>query len=218
MLGQDLLLETATDLVRRCRADETQVLIHAGDSQLTRFAENTIHQNVATESWTLQARVVKDKRIGVATGTLHDPAAAERIVERAGSMADNRRPLDEFVSLPGPAAGPESGLSEADLTSAADRAAKACTVISAARAAEAVASGAVAEGIDDVFVANSLGVEACFTTRRFETTTVVMAGNGSGYGFAIADKAEGLDIDKLAREATGTALDSRDPEELAPGA
>jgi len=218
MSTEEKMREIAAKALAQGACDQAEVLLSRDRKALTRFAENTIHQNVATESWTLQARVVKGKRIGVATGTLHAPSAAERIVARAGAMADNRRPLDEFVSLPEPTAGPVSDLSEAEPAPAADRAAAARTVIDAARGAEAVASGAVSEDIEDVFVANSLGVEASFTTRRFEATTVVMAGNGSGYGFAIADDARGIDMEKLAAEAVRTALDSRNGEELEPGA
>jgi len=217
MTTQDRMLEIAAGALDTASCDQAEMLLSRNRKALTRFAGNAIHQNITTESWHLQARAVKGKKIGIATGTLHDSGAAVRIVERAEAMADSREPLEDFVSLPHNAAGPEPSVAEADLSPASERASVARMVIDTARAAEAVASGAVSEEIEDTFVANSLGVRSCFTTRRCEVMTVVMAGAGAGYGFALADDAARIGTEQLARGAVRTALDSQNPTDLEPG-
>jgi len=66
MLGKKhvrTLLEGA--LVACKEADQAEVLLTTSDEALTRFANNTIHQNVAERNSSLHVRVVMGKRIGV---------------------------------------------------------------------------------------------------------------------------------------------------------
>src|SRR5262249_14880170 len=58
VLTKDKAQELFKVVQKHSSADETEVLIHSGAHALTRFANNTIHQNVAEESSDLSVRVV----------------------------------------------------------------------------------------------------------------------------------------------------------------
>jgi len=45
-------------VLKHSHADETEVLIGGGQSALTRFANNTIHQNMAEENYVVSVRTV----------------------------------------------------------------------------------------------------------------------------------------------------------------
>ena len=48
-------------------AEETEVTVDSIDDSLTRFANNTIHQNVSEEGITVSVRVVVDRRTASAS-------------------------------------------------------------------------------------------------------------------------------------------------------
>src|SRR4029077_13061750 len=68
-------------------ADETEVEIGAVTDALTRFANNTIHQNVAEQSLTVSVRTVLDGRTARATTNKTDDDSLRRVVETAKSLA-----------------------------------------------------------------------------------------------------------------------------------
>jgi predicted Zn-dependent protease len=68
-------------------ADETEVEIGAITDALTRFANNTIHQNVAEQSLAVSVRTVLDGRTARATTNKTDDDSLRRVVETAKSLA-----------------------------------------------------------------------------------------------------------------------------------
>ena len=72
------------DRVRKySQADETEVLIHGGRSALTRFANNTIHQNVAERTTHLSVRPVIGNRTARASTNRLDLDAIRGVVGEA---------------------------------------------------------------------------------------------------------------------------------------
>ena len=53
MLDKTRCQEIFAELLKYSDADETELIVGGGSSALTRFANNTIHQNVAEEGYTL---------------------------------------------------------------------------------------------------------------------------------------------------------------------
>ena len=47
MLGKKRIQEITDSILARSTADQTEVVILAGDNYLTRFANSTIHQNLS---------------------------------------------------------------------------------------------------------------------------------------------------------------------------
>ena len=53
--------------LRECDGYQAEALVLASTNELTRFANNVIHQNVAIREAALQIRVVVGKRVGMVT-------------------------------------------------------------------------------------------------------------------------------------------------------
>ena len=67
MLGEEAVRGVVQQALAHSTADETEVIYMGGQSQLTRFANSHIHQNVAEQNTQVTVRAVLGKRIGVAT-------------------------------------------------------------------------------------------------------------------------------------------------------
>ena len=87
MLGETRIKQLAEAILTRSTADQTEVVVLAGDSALTRFANSTIHQNVAETDAEVRIRVVLGTRIGVATTNNLDDEALAQTLEKALAMA-----------------------------------------------------------------------------------------------------------------------------------
>ena len=84
------LLEIGSKVVKTSRADETEVLLSEGREFLTRFSRNRIHQNVGTEEVWAVVRLVKGKRVGVASASSLAAEALETAVASALAIKPNR--------------------------------------------------------------------------------------------------------------------------------
>src|ERR1700674_3120923 len=71
-------------------ADETEVEIGMISDALTRFANNTIHQNVAEQVLAVSVRTVLDGRTARATTNKLDDDSLRRVVETAKTLATSK--------------------------------------------------------------------------------------------------------------------------------
>ena len=72
MYGEARVREILESVLQGSSADQTEVLFWGTDQQLTRFAKNTIHQNVAEEGAEITVRVALGRKVGVASGNRLD--------------------------------------------------------------------------------------------------------------------------------------------------
>jgi len=219
MLGQKRIKQITDAILARSTADQTEVLVLANDEALTRFANSTIHQNVAETDTEIRIRVVADKRIGVATtNNLTDEALAQAL-ETALTIARLQPENPDFKSLPGPQPIPEvTAYSQATASCTPERRARGAGIVcSLAREAGVRAFGALTTAALEIAVANSLGVFAYCPTSYADLVTVVMSDSSSGYGSALAMNVDDLDIEAIGREAVEKCLSSQNPQALEPG-
>src|SRR3972149_6711517 len=102
MLGEQELKALANKALSMSRAQQTEVVIFAPHSALTRFANNYIHQNVEQQDIDLRVRAVVDKKIGVASSNDLSDEGLRTLVDKALDLARHQRANADFVSLPGP--------------------------------------------------------------------------------------------------------------------
>ncbi len=69
------------------RADETEVVVDATTDALTRFANNTIHQNVAEQGIAVSVRAVVDGRTARASTNKTDDESLARVARAAADLA-----------------------------------------------------------------------------------------------------------------------------------
>jgi PmbA protein len=219
VLGQKRLAEIAQRVLRESKAEQTEVMVTSNDSYLTRFATNTIHQNVAESDVTIRVRAIADQKTGVATGNDLSEAGLKKLVQTAERTASFQQKNPDASSLPGPQ---PIGTVDAYIEATAK-----CTPLDRAKGVEKILAPARKEGLDaagafsteeqEIHIANSLGVSAYHRGTVASILTVIMGKDSSGYG---ADAS--MDVSHIRPEAVGkTAIDkavaSRNPTSIEPG-
>ncbi len=219
MLGENKIREITSHILGISKATQTEVVMRVTDSALTRFANSTIHQNVAESDTEVRVRVVYGKKIGVASSNDLSPEALQRTVETARAIAQAQDEDPEFVSLPGPQPiRPVEAFIEATASFTPEQRAQVVNVFcKKARARNVIAAGAFSTTVSEIAVANSLGIFAYHPVTCADINTVMMTETSSGYAAFTHQDARCVNAEALADEAIDKALRSRHPETLSPG-
>src|ERR1700691_5470272 len=94
----------AADIFERIKkhstADEVEVLFSGGKSALTRFANNTIHQNVAEENYVVSVRAAFGGRTARAFTNKFDDESLRQVVKSAESLARVQHPDSDLLPMP----------------------------------------------------------------------------------------------------------------------
>jgi len=219
MVGKARLKEIAELALSAARADQTEVLINAQDAALTRFAANTIHQNVSETDISVRIRSITGKRVGVASSNDIREASILKLVQKAERIASYQQENQSIAPLPEPQAIPEVD-AYAEPTAAcspARRAESVGMVLQASRDNELIASGALSTDVQETLIANSKGVLAYHCGTLADMMTVIMSDDSSGYGAGTAQNIDDLDTNAVGRIAMDKALKSKHPTAIDPG-
>jgi PmbA protein len=223
MLGQKRIQEITHTILSLSSAHQTEVLILASDSALTRFANSTIHQNVAETDAQVRVRVVLGDgaaRVGVASTNRLDDQALEQVLETATAIARLQPENPDFPGLPGPQSIPAlEAFSEATAGCTPEQRARGVGAICLqAREVGLVASGALTTAVGEFAVVNSLGISAYHVTTSADINITVLSDTSAGYAEALVLDVTDLDFEALGREAVDKCVRSQNPRALEPGA
>src|SRR5579863_1838303 len=98
--------EQAADIFARIQklstGDEVEVLFSGGRSALTRFANNTIHQNVAEENRVVSVRAVFGGKTARAFTNKFDDESLRQVVRSAEALAKVQHPDPDLLPVPNP--------------------------------------------------------------------------------------------------------------------
>lgn len=217
MLGKEKLKQIAEKVLSLSQADQTEVLLSVGGHMLTRFANNEIHQNMAWQDIGISVRVIVQKRIGVASTNSFEPDALQRVVKKAMELAHLQEPDPDFVSLPNPSPGTDISepcvfATEAELANGVS------TIIRKAQKAGLIGSGAYANEVSELAVANSLGLFSYHQGASCNLSTIVLGKTSSGFAADVGKTARDINAEKIGTIAVTKTLESKDPEGGEPGA
>jgi PmbA protein len=222
MTSPDRLLEVLEKGLRFSAADQTEVVVMAEDTYLTRYATNYIHQNTAEANVEVSVRAVLGKRIGLAVTTAVDDESLRLAVKTAENIARVQPELAEFRSLPdasgtgdGPATCAFAPRTQA--FTAEERARSVGRVISLAVSRGYEAAGAFGAGTMTLGVANSLGVRRFAQVSRAGLSAIVMGETGSGFAEGLSLDVERIDVDRIAETAVGKCRAAQNPVAVDPG-
>src|SRR6266849_1737751 len=99
-----LTRDQAADIFFRIRkyatADEVECLFYGGHSALTRFANNTIHQNVAEENFGVSVRTAFGGRTARATTNAFDDESLKRVMQASESLARVQQEDSDLLPVP----------------------------------------------------------------------------------------------------------------------
>jgi len=186
---------------------------------LTRFANNYIHQNVAERNVTLIMRLLRGKRIGLATTNRLDVEGLDRLVERARANAEVSPEDPDYPGLPEPAEYPAVDGFDQDTAdySPQDRAKAVGKLCRQTSEKGLNGSGLFSTGTNETVIANTGGVFAYHASTNADFQILVAAedssGREQGSGWQVSD----IPVDSLGQLAIKTAQDGRNPRSIDSG-
>ncbi|HEV2387668.1 MAG TPA: TldD/PmbA family protein [Candidatus Acidoferrales bacterium] len=209
----------AARVLRSSEADETEVVVDATTDALTRFANNTIHQNVAERMLAVSVRAVIDGRTARATTNKTDDESLARVARAAAGLARLQPPSEDSLPLLGKQkyAAVERFFPATAAATPEDRARAVTRVVGVAADRGQTAAGIFATGVSQSALANSRGLFAGYQQSRAEFSVTFLDGESSGWAKANFNDVSRIDPGALAEMASRTARESRDPGEVAPG-
>jgi PmbA protein len=223
MLTKDKAADLFANVRKHSSADEVELIISGGSSSLTRFANNSITQNVSEENYVLSVRVNLDGRTARATTNKFDDESIRRVVQSATALARVQEKDPDLLPMPeasafdpdGPAVG--RAFSETAAIGPRERAEAVAQMVAIAKKHNLNSAGtcATSERVEAIF--NSNGLSAYHSQTSAEASVTMIAEDSSGWQKANFPNVHDLHPLRLAEIAAEKALSSKHPQELPPG-
>ncbi len=229
-----LTRDQASDIFDRVKkvstADEVEVLFSGGRFALTRFANNTIHQNVEDENHIVSVRTVFGGRTARATTNKFDDDGLRRVVESSEALARVQRPDPDLLPMPDSreATGsadegvratqvPSRHFEQTAATMPQLRAEGVRKIVEVAQKHKLTTAGifSSSESVEGIF--NSRGLSEWHTQTLAEVSITMLGADSSGWQKANSPDVTNLDPLKMAESAAKKALDSAHPTEIPSG-
>ncbi len=230
MLDKDQAADIFDRIRKLSTADEVEVLISGGIFALTRFANNTIHQNVEDENHVVSVRTVFGGRTARAFTNKFDDDSLRHVVASSESLARVQQPDPDLLPLPDAreaAAGadsrsqaPKSPSRRFAQTAAITpqlRAEGVKKIVEVAQKHKLTTAGifSSSESVEGIF--NSRGLSQWHTQTLAEVSITMLAADSSGWQKANSPDVANLDPLMLAEIAAKKAIDSAHPAEIPAG-
>jgi PmbA protein len=230
-----LTREQAADIFDRIRkfssADEAEGVFSGGRFALTRFANNTIHQNVADENHMVSVRTVFGGRTARASTNKFDDDSLRRMVESSEALAMVQHPDPDLLPMPdareafgrtgespvSTRAVPSRYFEQTAAITPQLRADGVKKIVNVAQKHKLTTAGifSSAESVEGIF--NSRGLSDWYTQTLAEVSITMLAPDSSGWQKANSPDVANLDPLSLAEIAAKKALDSARPAEIPAG-
>jgi predicted Zn-dependent protease len=219
------------DCIRKLStADEVEVLFSGGRFALTRFANNTIHQNVAEENYVVSVRAAFGGRTARAFTNKFDDESLRQVVKSAENLAKVQHPDPDLLPMPDAHSAGGTGGSPVSTQTIPSRHFETTAAITPELRAEGVkkivgvaqqhgltTAGVFssAESLDGIF--NSRGLSKWHQQTSADVSITMLASDSSGWQKANSPDVAKLDPLVLAETAARKALDSARPREIPAG-
>ncbi len=230
MLTQDQAADIFDRIRKLSSADEVEVLFSGANFALTRFANNTIHQNVADENHIVSVRTVFSGRTARATTNKFDDDSLRRVVASSEALAKVQHPDPDLLPMPDSSEA-ESGATDSSETTQLPsrhfahtaaitpqlRAAGVKKIVDVAKKHKLTTAGifSSSESVEGIF--NSRGLSRWHTQTLAEVSVTMLAADSSGWQKANSPDVANLNPLRLAEIAAKKAIDSAKPAEIPAG-
>jgi PmbA protein len=211
------------DRIRKfSKSGEIEVIFSSTEYSLTRFANNTIHQNVSETNEVASLRVAFDGKTARATTNRFDDESLKRAVQSAEGIAGVEEPDPDRLAMakaeegkiPNP---PQRWFEQTAAITPGDRAEAVGKIVQVAKKNKLVTAGIYSSSQSAEAVVNSNGLNVFHRQTAAEVSITMLADDSSGWQKANAPDVNNFDHVVLAEIAARKARDSRGPKELAPG-
>ena len=224
MLTQDQAADIFSRIKKHATAEEVECLFYGGRSALTRFANNTIHQNVAEENYGVSVRTVFSGRTARATTNKFDDQSLRDVVSASESLARVQERDTDLLPVPDAGEGARATLeipsrhfqATAALTPE-QRAEAVGKIVSIAQKHKLTTAGifSSAQGVEGIF--NSRGLSNWHTQTSAEISITMLAEDSSGWQKSNSPDVTKLNPQALAETAAKKAVESAGPREISAG-
>jgi len=226
MLTQEQSASIFDRIRKYTSADEVELLISGNRFALTRFANNTIHQNGADQNQVISVRANFGGRTARATTNKLDDDSLRRVVESSENLARVQQPDADLLPMPTPAeaaadasaaAIPSRHFDETAAITPELRAEGVRKMVDIATRHKLTTAGVYSssESVEGIF--NSRGLCDWYQQTSAEISITMLAENSSGWQKANSPDVRQLDPARLAEIAAQKAIDSRNPIDLEAG-
>src|SRR5579862_266426 len=210
-------------------ADEVECIFTGSRFALTRFANNTIHQNVEEENSVVSIRTNFGGRTARATVNQFDRDSLSRAVDASEKLARIQVPDPDLLPMPTPAEATAEGegvlstqapsrfFEETAAIAPADRAEVVKGIVSIADRHKLTAAGIYSSSESEEGIFNSRGLADWHRQTMAEVSITMLGNDSSGWQKLNSPNVCLLDPTRLADTAAQKAVDSTHPRELAPG-
>jgi predicted Zn-dependent protease len=211
------------DRIRKfCTSAELEMIFSGTKHSVTRFANNTIHQNVAEINEVASIRVAFDGKTARATTNRFDEESLKRAAVSAENIAKVQEPDADRLPMAKADEGkltspPQRWFEPTAAITPADRADAVAKIVEVAKRNKLVTAGIYSSTQTAEAVVNSNGLNAFHRQTAAEVSITMLADDSSGWQKANFTEVSKLDPLRLAEIAAKKARDSRGPKELAPG-
>ncbi|HUP27736.1 MAG TPA: TldD/PmbA family protein [Chloroflexia bacterium] len=222
--GASRALSVLEDALVGSPADQTELVLLADSTDVTRYANSEIHQSVAQVDTRISVRVALGRTTArVFTNSL-DIESIRRTIEDAVSLARMQSANPRFQPLPAPDIGypmpghsPQSFYPSTAGLSARARADAIGNVIDAASSVGCRAFGTYRSSASELAVASSTGIRSYAAYSTAYLKALVEGPQGTGFGDAYSRDALEIDAERVGREAIKKCLANREQAEIEPG-
>jgi PmbA protein len=235
-----LTKEQAADIFERIRrfssADEVEAIFNGSRFALTRFANNTIHQNVEEENSIVSIRTNFAGRTARSTANQFDDQSLQRAVAASENLARVQAPDPDVLPMPdaheagagtlrlrsgqahgAPVVPPTRFFEQTAAITPADRAEVVKGVVSVADRHKLTTAGIYSNSESCEGIFNYRGLANWHRQTLAEISITMLADDSSGWQKLNSPDLSNLDPARLAEAAAQKAVESTHPREIAPG-
>ncbi|HEY6185934.1 MAG TPA: TldD/PmbA family protein [Terriglobales bacterium] len=222
MLDKNKAGEIFTKLRQYSTADEIELFIYGGHSALTRFANNTIHQNVAEDNVGISVRTVFSGRTARATTNKLDDESLRRVVRSSESLAKVQHPDPDLLPMSS-GNGDKSTIAPSryfDQTAALEPGSRADVVkkiVNVAEKHKLITAGIFSNSKSFEGIFNSKGLSQWHNQTSSEISITMLGDDSSGWQKANSPDVTNLDGVALAETAARKAAGTAHPREIPAG-
>jgi len=231
MLTQEQAADIFDRLTKFSSADEVEVLFSGGRFALTRFANNTIHQNVEDENHVVSVRTVFGGRTARAFTNKFDDDSLRRVVQSSEALAKVQHPDPDLLPVPdaredagrmGDAPDPARAVPSRHFAQTAAispqlRADAVKEIVGVAKKHKLTTAGIFSSGESVEGIFNSRGLSKWHRQTLAEVSNTMLAGDSSGWQKANSPDVTNVAPQFLAETAAMKAIASAHPDKVAAG-
>jgi predicted Zn-dependent protease len=231
MLSQNQASDISNHIKKLSTAEEVEVLFSGGQFALTRFANNTIHQNVAEENHVVSVRAAFGGKTARAFTNKFDEESLRQVVRSAESLARVQHPDPDLLPMPdsqeasgrtGEAPLPARTVPCRHFEETAGitpevRADGVKKIVGVAEKHGLTSAGVFSSGESFEGIFNSRGLSKWHAQTSAEVSITMLGSDSSGWQKSNSPDVGNLDPRALAETAAQKAVDSAHPREIPAG-